>query len=51
MKWFVSILKHEVNFIFLKLSEHESDINFTFLVCNLEPQVKSFELISVIAWN
>lgn len=30
MKWFVSILKHEENFIFLQLSEHRSIINFTF---------------------
>ena len=49
MKLLLSIFKEEENFIFVWLSEHTSNINFTFLVGDFEPQVKSFELISVIA--
>ena len=46
MKLLLSIFKEEENFIFVWLSEHKRNINFTFLVGELEPQVKSFELIS-----
>ena len=48
MKSLLSTFKEEENFIFVWLSEHKSNINFTFLVGDLEPQVKCFELISVL---